>query len=164
MKEYQKKAIYQTLKLNDTTRPICATVQHDEQNRQFIIDGFIAVVYNKFYPELDDFKQTDFNLSVKINNIIKPKDACKRYELTADDKLILSHLKEYEQFVKLYYTGIVFSEKIVYMFDRLFDCRLLKRFLAVAGNKTGKGINEFSVKFFDNSSAAFCKYFLQTSW
>ena len=142
MKEYQKKAIYQTLKLNEKERLILSTIQHDEQNRQFICDGVIAVVWNNYNPNLDMFKQSDFNFSVKINNIIKPKDACERYELTDDDKLILSHLKEYGQFMKENYSEETGRFVALYIFNRVFDYRLLRRFLAVAGNKTGKGINE----------------------
>lgn len=124
-------AVKKILEQNKESRPLLATIQHDEQNRQFICDGYIAVIWNEYKPEFDCFKQTDNNSSIKIMQILGNKKHFKPYKLNDDEILILKNLEKYKCLYKAERTPN--GAYPICLFGKAWDCNLLLRLINLIG-------------------------------
>ena len=81
------------IKVNAESRPLLATVMHDEQNRQFILDGYFLARYEHYKEELDGLPQTPYSDNlIKPERIIPRKAYCEEHALTDDEQLLLENL------------------------------------------------------------------------
>ena len=120
------------IKVNAESRPLLATIMHDEQNRQFICDGHMLARFEQHKEELDGLPQTPYSDNlIKPDRIIIPKHFCEEYILTDDEQLLLKNLDKY---IAIHKTPNARNEIIpIYIFDRLYNAKLLANFIKLTG-------------------------------
>ena len=120
------------LKVNAESRPLLATIMHDEQDRQFICDGYMLARFEQHKEELDGLPQTPYSDNlIKPDRIIIPKHFCEEYILTDDEQLLLKNLDKY---IAIHKTPNARNEIIpIYIFDRLYNAKLLANFIKITG-------------------------------
>lgn len=120
------------IKVNAESSPLLATIMHDEQDRQFICDGYMLARFEQHKEELDGLPQTPYSDNlIKPDRIIIPKHFCKEYILTDDEQLLLKNLDKY---IAIHKTPNARNEIIpIYIFDRLFNPKLLANFIKITG-------------------------------
>lgn len=121
------KTILSGAKLMD--RESLSTVQHSENGKSFICDGYVAISWDNDIPELKAFEQTPAERSIKLNSIM-PKSCSQAIEtvISDDDKLILNNLAKY---VKLHKKET--ATPIIKIFNKYYDAAYLKRVFDVIG-------------------------------
>ena len=111
-------------------RESLSTVQHSEDGKPFICDGYVAISWNDDIPELKAFEQTPAERSIKLINSIMPKSRSQAIEsaISDDDKLILNNLAKY---VKLHKAET--ATPIIKIFNKYYNAAYLKRVFDVVG-------------------------------
>lgn len=137
MKKSQLKAVEQYLKIIDHARPMLSTIQKSKSGKQFILDGYTAILFKNYEPELDALKSTLANESVNIEFILKDFDYCEGIRIDSDNEtdfkniLLWDNLKEYKkQFLSLYPESI----PQIHIFDRFFEVNNLLKVKSVLGS------------------------------
>ena len=120
------------IKVNAESRPLLATIMHDELNRQFICDGFLLARFEQHKEELDGLSQTPYSDNlIKPDRIIIPKHLCKEHAITEDEQLLLKNLEKY---MAIYKTPNVRNGIIpVSIFGRTFNAKFLWNFIKITG-------------------------------
>lgn len=122
------------LKEADNSRPILKMIEHNSNGQQFILDGFTAIKFKQHEATLDILPQANADESINIEAIFT---AYPDYNLTADDRIILSNI---DKIIKLNT-----AEKIDKKDKHCFVCLCGKTFdLNVIGNiiKIAQGYDE----------------------
>ena len=111
-------------------RESLSTVQHSEDGKPFICDGYVAISWNDDIPELKAFEQTPAERSIKLINSIMPKSRSQVIEaaISDDDKLILNNLAKY---VKLHKAET--TTPIIKIFNKYYNAAYLKKVFDIVG-------------------------------
>lgn len=110
-------------------RESLSTVQHSEDGKPFICDGYVAIIWDKDIPELKAFEQAPAERSIKLNSIM-PESRSQAIEsaISDDDKLILNNLAKY---VKLHKAET--ATPIIKIFNKYYNAAYLKRVFDIVG-------------------------------
>lgn len=107
------------------SRPVLQSIQHDSNGKQFICDGFLLIRWNNEQEELNGFPQTPTDKSIKADAIIPKVYETQQIELSENDRLIISNINKYVKINKDF--------GFVYVFDKYFSAKLLKKVIDVVG-------------------------------
>jgi hypothetical protein len=133
-------------KRRDEDRKTLYSVQHcPDTNKQFILDGFTAYMWEQHAPELDAHPQTKAAESIRIGHIM-PTAA--EYTPTQDDLTMWKHIDEFAAYGRLKRksgdtTGSVTlssmlsyadGTRFAYLFGRYFDYSFIKTAKVFFGN------------------------------
>lgn len=113
-----------------TTRPELAKIQHTEDGKQFIIDGYLAVIWNNEHPELNALPQRSAEESSPIYKVLLKPYEQTAYHLLPKDKKIIENIEKY---CKIYKHKKVGEMLPVWIFDDYFDAFYLKKFFEIIG-------------------------------
>ena len=88
------------LKQLKAERPALATIMHDKDGKQFICDGYMLIKWNEYQEELNGFLQTDYEKSIKIENILPLEHNTVKHELTEEETLLIKNIDKYIKTIK----------------------------------------------------------------
>lgn len=126
-------AVKKVIDLNEykKSRPILSTIMHDKDGKQFICDGFMLIKWNEYQEELDGFMQTDYDRSIKIENILPKEYNTTKHELNKDEILILKNIDKY---IKLYKDKIKSNEFLpIKLFGKIYPASFIKKAFDIIG-------------------------------
>lgn len=113
-----------------TTRPELAKIQHTEDGKQFIIDGYLAVIWNNEHPELNALPQRSAEESFPIYTVLLKPYEQTAYTLSAKDKKLIENIEKYCKIYKLEKVGAMLP---IWIFDDYFDAFYLKKLFEIIG-------------------------------
>ena len=113
-----------------TTRPELAKIQHTEDGKQFIIDGYLAVIWNNEHPELNALPQRSAEESFPIHKVLLKPYEQTAYPLSLKDKMIIENIEKYCKIYKHERMGAFLP---IWIFGDYFDAFYLKKLFDIVG-------------------------------
>jgi len=121
-----------SLKLNGDSRPTLSTVQH-KNDKQFILSGYSAFLFENYIKELDELPNTDAETSLNIYQIIN--NNAEYNQISEDDALIFKNIKKYIAYFKSQENYDKKANKqFVYFNNKTFDAKLIAQANEIMAN------------------------------
>lgn len=110
-------------------RETLTTIMHDKNGKQFICNGYIAVIFNEYIAELEALPQTDSEKSIDIYRIAEFYKQGEECTATEKEKVIIQNIAKYKK--------IFGKEQSVKIFNHFYSADLLTKFIDIIGSDFG---------------------------